>query len=220
MELASILHTLESLTWLEALAAFLTIVGIPYAITYTLIRLAYKAKHKIYFIPSETYHEAQLVDRPNNPQSLWLQVMVKNKGFEISRDAEVYMSEIWKNESGHFQKIDEFRAPTKLKWSHEADIFPIDILPRSSRRLDVCFICEGEAILYLMTKGFPSGSIKNALGPGHYIFVLNAVSQNGLLPASFLFEVKWDGEWKNITGDSFVKSFRLARTPARSFRWY
>lgn len=210
----------NSLSWLQTISASLTIIAIPYAILYSILRLFYKVRHKTAFIISETYHQVVLVDHPGQPQSFWVQVMVKNLGFEVSRGAETYLSEIWKEEKGRFSTLKDFKAPVKLKWSHEADIYPIDILPRESRRLDVCFTCEGEQTLYLMAKGFPSGSIKNTLDVGNYIFILTTVSQNAIFPERFLLSVKWDGAWRSLEAQGFVKSFRCSPPPTKSFRLY
>lgn len=208
----------RSTLWFQQIAAILTIVGIPYAFVRLVI---YKARHKIFFRPEETYHEVTLLDHPRKPLSYWLQLMVRNKGFEISKNAEAYISEIWKKDKETlFQKVREFRAPVKLKWSHEGAISPIDILPRHSRRLDVCFICDGENILHLMSEGFPSGTIKNELDAGNYVFEIMIVSENSLRPSRFLFSVEWDGGWKTIKGDSHVKSFKLAEELTRSFILY
>lgn len=207
----------ETTPWIQQIAALFTIFAIPYV----LIRyFTYRAKHKISFIPAETYHEVKLINHYNQPQSLWLQLMVKNRGLELSKKVEAYLSEIWKKDKGGYARIREFRAPVKLKWAHEADIFPIDILPKESRRLDVCYVCEGENVLYLMAKGFPSGSIKNELPQGNYVFVITVVADNSLFPSSFLFEVEWSGQWKDLVGKKYVESFRMTKSPAKSFRWY
>lgn len=204
----------RSIPW-QQVAAVLTVIGIPYAFVRLVV---YKARHKISFLPEETYHEVTLLDHPRRPLSYWLQLMVRNKGFEMSKNAEAYISEIWiKDPNTSFQKVEDFRAPVKLKWSHEDTISPVDILPRHSRRLDVCFICNGERILHLMSKGFPSGTIKNELDPGEYIFEIVVISANSLRPVRFLFSVKWDGKWKTIKGRSHVANFKLAGTPTRSF---
>ena len=204
--------------WLSQISALLTIIAIPYAF---LRLVVYRAKHKISFQPEETYHQATLLDHPLKPQSLWLQLMVKNKGFEISKNAEAYISEIWKKENNKsFCKLKDFRAPVKLKWSHEAAILPIDILPKHARRLDVCFICEGENILHLMSQGFPSGTIKNEIVYGEYIFEIIVVSENSLRPARFLLNVEWDGKWKSIIGKPYIKNFTFTKKPTRSFVLY
>ena len=139
----------------------------------------------------------------------------------MSKNAEAYISQIWKKDKfGSFVKVEKFRAPVKLKWSHEAAIFPIDILPRNSRRLDVCFMCQGENILHLMSEGFPSGTIKNELEFGKYVFEIVVVSQNSLRPARFLFSINCDEEWKNLKGASYIRSFIITKKPARSFIIY
>lgn len=214
----NLLSTLKSTPWLQQIAAIVTIVGIPYAIFKLTV---FKAKHKILFLPKETYHEAMLTDRPDTPQSLWLQLMVKNKGFEISRNAEAHLVEIWtRSPKKSFQKLSEFRAPVQLKWSHEGRISPIDILPRESRRLDVCFICQGEKILNLMAEGFPSGTIKNKIPPGNYIFIIKVISKNKPAPTDFLFEVYWDGKWKTLKGKKYVRGFKMFKKPVKSFSRY
>ncbi|MFZ2038677.1 MAG: hypothetical protein WAV11_01960 [Minisyncoccia bacterium] len=200
-------------------AAFLTIIAIPYALFKLIF---YKAKFKIFFSPKETYYEVKLLDHPSRPQSYWIHLMAKNRGFEISKNTEAYLTEIWiKNEKGlNYSRIDEFRAPVKLKWAHEAQIAPVDVLPKHKRRLDVCYICEGEQILRIMAQAFPSGSIKNELLPGDYIFIIHVVSDNGLRPARFLLNISWDGKWRTLKGGNYVKPFRLTAEPVKSFCIY
>lgn len=208
----------KSTLWIQQLAALLTIIAIPYAFLKLVI---YKAKHKIFFSPAETYHERLLSGYPGNPKSYWLQLMVKNEGFEMSRNAEAYLTEVWKkNSKNPFQKLDGFLSPVKLKWSHEADIFPIDILPRKSRRLDVCYIYQDNNILHIVAKGHPSGSIQNELPPGEYIFVIEIVSESKLVPARFLFQVTWDGQWRTLVGKKYVESFKMYKEPVKSFTIY
>jgi len=201
----NIIDSLKTSLWPQQIAAFLTIIGIP---IFLLKFVFYKARHKIYFDAKETYHEVKLLDHPNQPQSFWLHLMVKNNGYELSKNTEAYLSEIWIRDN-YYIKIEDFRAPVKLKWAHEEDIYPIDILPKEKRRLDICYICENEKILHLMSKGFPSGSIKNKLIPGDYVFIIKVVSENSLTPAEFYFKVEWDGTWRNIKGSKYVKSFSL-----------
>ena len=212
-----LLAIFEKTQWLEQIAALLTIVAIPYAFLRLVI---YKAKHKIKFQPDETYHEVIVADHPQRPLSLWLQLMVRNSGFEVSKNAEAYIANVWNIEKDLVVKLSAFRAPVKLKWSHEGKIAPVDILPRSSRRLDVCFICQNEEILHLMAEGFPSGTIKNELPPSEYVFEIVVVSDNSLRPARFLFRIIWDGVWKNLTGQNYVKNFHLAKAPTKSFVLY
>ncbi|MBI2086654.1 MAG: hypothetical protein HYT69_00540 [Candidatus Zambryskibacteria bacterium] len=199
------------------LASLLTLIAIPYAFLQWML---YKSKHKVVFVPSETYYEVTLVDHPNKPQSLWLHLMVKNRGFEVSRNAEAYITKIWEKEGSKFNALASFRSPVKLKWAHEPSIAPIDILPKHSRRLDVCYICDNEEILHLMAEGYPSGTIRNALPVGNYLFEIVIVSKNALRPTRFLFLVEWDGKWENFRGKSYVRSFRLTKSPAKSFRFY
>jgi|GEM_PF-1067435 len=211
------IYFLENTRWFGQIAAIITIVALPYAF----IKLfAYKAKHKIYFDPKETYHERKLCDHEGQPQSFWVHLMVKNKGFELSKKAEAYISEIWKKENNNYKKLSDFNSPIKLKWAHEAKIEPIDIFPREKRRLDVCYICQDQKNLYLVAYGFPSGSIKNIIGFGDYLFVIKVVSENSLTPAQFILRVEWDGEWRTITGGKYVKSFRLYKSPVKSFSLY
>jgi hypothetical protein len=208
----------EKTALLSQISALLTIIAIPYAFVKLVV---YKARHKIFFSPKDTYYEVKLLDHPGQPQSYWLHLMIKNDGFEVSKNVEAYLTEIWiKNDEDKYVKVNEFRAPVKLKWAHEGDIVPIDIMPRNERRLDVCYICKDEKILRLMARSFPSGSIKNELPAGNYTFVINVVSQNSLRPAKFIFEVNWNGNWKTLVGDNFVKSFKFVKKPARSFSYY
>lgn len=208
----------KSTPWLQQIASLFTIIAIPYAFFRYVF---YKTKLKISFQPKETYHEVILISHPKQPQSFWLQLMIKNNGFEVAKKSEAYLSQIWRKEQkNNYKKLEEFRAPVKLKWAHEAQIFPIDILPKSIRRLDVCYICQGEQILYLMTEGFAGGTIKNQISYGSYVFEIIALSENGIKPSRFLFEVTWDGQWRTLLGDSYVKSFKLARYPTKSFRRY
>ena len=194
------LESLETTTWFQQGAAILTIIGIPIVIFRLVI---YKARHKISFQPEETYHEVRLDDYPGRPQSYWLHVVVENTGYELSRNVEGYLSEIWIKQGGTYRRLEEFKAPVKLKWSHEADIHPIDILPKARRKLDVCYIVKNVNILYLMAKGFPSGTVKNMLDPGDYVFIIKIVSENSLIPKTFLLSVAWDGAWKTLKGSQY-----------------
>lgn len=213
-----LLNFMETSPWFQQLAAILTIIGIP---IFLLKLIFYKAKHKIYFDPEETYHEVKLVDYQNQPQSFWLHLMVENKGYEISKKAEPYLSEIWfKEKNGFYKKLKEFKSPVKLKWAHEANIYPIDILPKEKRRLDVCYICQGENILHLMAEGFPSGTIKNALPAGDYLFFIKIISENSLTPATFIFNVICDGQWRTLKGNKYVKNFKIYNDPIKSFSIY
>jgi len=203
--------------WVQQAADIVTIIGIPYAI---LILTFYRAKLKTYFRTNETYHEVMALDHYNQPQSIWLQLMVKNNGFELAKQTQAYLSQVWSKSDKKYEKLKNFNAPVKLKWSHETNISPIDILPWHSRRLDVCYICEGETILYLVTNEHPSGSVQKRLNPGEYIFDILVVGDNCFKPSRFLFKVFWDGKWKTISGKSFVRSFRYASKPAKSFTLY
>src|SRR3989344_8298580 len=91
--------------WLEQIVALFTIIAIPYA----LIRyIFYKTRLKISFQPKETYHEVKLVDQHNQPQSLWLQLMVKNNGFEVAKRTEAYLCQIWEKDSKNlYRKLEE-----------------------------------------------------------------------------------------------------------------
>lgn len=212
------LNFLKTSLWLQQLAAILTIIGIPIIV---LKLIFYKAKHKIFFDPKETYHEVKLVDHAGQPQSFWLHLMVKNTGYEISKNTEAYLSEIWiKDKIGVFKKFEEFRSPVKLKWAHEADIYPIDILPKEKRRLDICYICQNENILYLMARSFPSGTVKNTLLAGDYLFFIKVISENSLTPATFIFNVVWDGHWRTLKGNRYINNFKIYKRPIKSFSVY
>ncbi len=211
------LQFLENTNWFQQVAAILTIIGIPYAF---LKLVFYKAKHKIFFDPKETYHERELVNHPKRLQSFWLHLMVKNKGYEISKNTEAYLSDIWIEVENKYQKLEGFNSPVKLKWAHEEDIYPINIFPKEKRRLDICYICETESILYLMVKGFPSGSIKNILEAGKYLFVIKVASENSLKPAEFIFQVFTDGSWRNLSGNKYIRSFKLYKKPVKTFHVY
>jgi hypothetical protein len=208
----------ENTKWFGQIASIITILTLPCVFVKLII---YKAKHKIYFDPKETYHERQLSNCEGQPQSVWLHLMVKNKGFELSKKAEAYISEIWEKENNNYKKLSDFNSPVKLKWAHEAKIEPVDIFPREKRRLDVCYICQNQKKLHLAAYGgFPSGSIKNIIDFGDYLFVIKVVSENSLTPAQFILRVEWDGEWKTITGEKYVKSFRSYKNPVKSFSLY
>jgi hypothetical protein len=207
----------EKTNWFQQIASILTIIAIPYAF---LKLVVYKAKHKITFETKETYHEAKLIDYPSQPQSFWLHLMVENKGYEMSRNVEAYISEIWIKKNNKYEKLKGFNSPIKLKWAHERDIYPINIFPKEKRRLDICYICQGIKILYLMTQGFPSGSIKNAIEPNDYLFLVKVVGENSLTPVEFIFQVSWNGEWKTLSGNKYVKSFKIYKKPVKSFSIY
>jgi len=215
-----ILDFLEKTPWFQQLASIFAIIGAP-----SIVSIVLKTRHKIFFEPKETYHERRLVDRADRPRSFWLHLMVKNKGYKTSKSAEGYISEIWiKKENkiwaNTYSKLEEFMSPVKLKWAHELEIHPIDILPKQPRRLDVCFIVQNEPILHLVAKGFASGTIKNKLAPGNYIFMIKVVSDNSLRPTTFPFSVIWDGKWKTLQGNKYIKNFRFYGNPIKSFSRY
>jgi len=212
-----IIEFLKTSPWFQQVAAILTIIGIPYAF---LKLVVYKARHKIFFKSDETYDQVTLVDFPNNPLSIWLHLMVKNKGYEISKDAVAYLSEIWIKNNNFYEKLSAFKAPVKLKWAHEKNIHPIDILPKETRRLDVCFVCQNQSILYLEAEGFPSGTIKNTLPPGDHLFIIKVISKNSLIPAKFIFNVVWNGQWGTLRGKKYLKNFRIYKRLLRSFSKY
>lgn len=217
LQISDILNSIKTTPWLQQIAAIVTIIGIPFVI----IKLFfYKARHKIYFKPDETYDKVRLVDIPGAPWSIWLHLHVKNNGYEISKNAEGYLCEIWVKKSNNYQKLHEFKAPVKLKWAHEKDIQPIDILPKETRRLDICYIYENNNMLYIEAEGFPSGTIKNQIPPGDYLFVIKAVSENSLIPSEFIFNISWDGQWGTIKGKKYVRSFKIYQKPLKPFFRY
>jgi len=71
-----------------------------------------------------------------------------------------------------------------------------------------------------MTQGFPSGSIKNAIEPNDYLFLVKVVGENSLTPVEFIFQVSWNGEWKTLSGNKYVKSFKIYKKPVKSFSIY
>jgi hypothetical protein len=214
----SFVNSLETSPLFQQVAAILTIIGIP---IFILKLFVYKARHKIFFDPKETYHEVKIVNHNGQPQSFWLHLMVKNKGYEISKNAEAYLSEIWiKQENNSYKKFEDFKSPVKLKWAHEASIYPIDILPKEKRRLDVCYICQNEKILYIMAEWFPSGTVKNKLLPGDYLFFITVVSDSALIPSNFVFNIVWDGQWRTLKGNKYVNNFKIYRKPIKSFFHY
>lgn len=156
MMIKEFLDIIKTTPWFQQVAAILTIAAIPYAFFRLVIC---RVRHKIRFISKETYHEVKLVDYPGQPQSFWLHLMVKNQGWELSRDTEGYLQEIWFRNNNRwirkYDRLDQFRAPVKLKWAHENSIHPIDILPRKSRRIDVCYICQNVNLLHIMAEAFP-----------------------------------------------------------------
>jgi hypothetical protein len=186
----------------KLLSPFLTVIS-------WLLSLLKLTRHEILFQPKETYHHVRITNRHGEPQSIWLHLMVKNKGYVISRDAEASLTEIWKIKEGFsIKKLDEFKAPVKLKWAHEKYIQPIDILPNKSRRLDVCYIYENGKLMHLEAESFPSGTIKNELPPDNYVFLISVISKNCLRPAKFYFNVSWDGRWGTLKGKDYNSIFK------------
>lgn len=174
-----------------------------------LIKFIFFRPHlKLRFIPEETYHERLEVGRQK--QSLWMHLMCFNNGFIEARNLKGYITKIYEfNEStASCTRNNNFLNQIGLKWAHENDYLPKNILRRSNKRLDVCFIYEDLPTLYFSTKYYPSGT-QLALAPGSYVFEIVVMGSN-TAPAKYYLHVEWQGTWKNLKqAKPLLKNFKV-----------
>lgn len=187
---------------LQTISAVVVILGLP-AIFFRWIR---KPKIKLYFDSKETYHNVLAVDIQK--YTLWIHIMARNKSLTDIKNAQGFVSSVWeiKNREKHILPL--FRNQIKIKWAHENDYNPRDILRKSKKRLDVCYSVDGDNILYLSTQRHPSGT-QMSLNIGEYIFLINLIAENA--PSkSYLLHIIWNGNYSELKAYPYKKTIKEA----------
>lgn len=204
---------IKNATWLQQIEALFIVIGVPIS----LFKLFFP-RLRIYFDVKETYHERVLVDVSGTPKSYWIHVMVKNRAFGESKKAMGYLQEVWiKNDK--YVLLKDFNVALPLKWSHERLVEPKNILPKRTKRMDLGHIRDNDKRFFIETEHFPSGTART-LTPGNYLFVVIATADNTIFPHTEILKVGWDGIWKNLSCEYFVKNFRFYTKPVKSFKLY
>ncbi len=195
---------INNVDWLQAVSAIVVIGGLPVIFIGWIISILYKVGVKIYFDPKETYH--QLPEVNSGRDSFWLHVMVKNKSsFTDIKNAQGFVSSVWGIQNGKKYIYSSFRSQIKLKWAHEKDFNPKDIIKRYKKRLDVCFALDGDKNLYFSTEYYPSGT-QRFLPPGEYVFLINLTADNLPHSKSYLLHVFWNGEYTKLKAEPYKKN--------------
>lgn len=210
---------INDINHLQKAEAVLVILGIPLAVIKWIF---FRPRLALKFIPSETYHN--IITVPQNKRSLWLHLMCFNNGFVEAKDAKAYITKVYEFNKATRECIENknFRSQIALKWAHEPDYLPKNILPRSKRRLDVCYALANDTTLLFSTEYYPSGS-QRALPPGNYIFEVIVTGSNVDWPARYYFHVDWDGIWEHLKFHKVeLKDFKIYKaSPAiQSFKLY
>jgi len=190
----TIFNFLKEATWLQQIESLFVIAGLP---ALFIKWFFYRPRLKLKFDPKETYHEVFEVGRKKN--SLWLHLMCENNGFVEAKAVNGFLTKVYNfdTEKCSYKENHEFRSQIILKWAHEDDFSPRNILPRDKRRLDVCFIYEDDSQLYFSTKYYPSGTAKT-LPPGKYLLEIVVTGDNINHPAKYKLCILWSGEWKGL----------------------
>jgi len=190
----AIFNFLKDATWLQQVESLFVIAGLP---TLVIKWIFYRPRLKLKFDPKETYHEAFEVGRKKN--SLWLHLMCENNGFVEAKAVNGFLTKVYNfdPERHCYKENNEFRSQLILKWAHEDDFSPRNILPRDKRRLDVCFIYQDDSQLYFSTKYYPSGTAKT-LPRGKYKLEVIVTGDNINHPAKYNMCILWNGMWKGI----------------------
>jgi hypothetical protein len=202
---------------LQQLESLVVIFGVPAAlIGWFFNRLELK------FVPKETYHEVLEVGRQK--MSLWLHLVCKNNGWAEAKQTSGFLTKVYNldSETNNYILDESFRSQIILKWAHEDNYNPYNILPRNKRRLDVCYIYEDdESDLFFSTPYYPSGTARK-LNPGRFLLEIVVTGENVKIPAQYLLGVFWDGKWKGLKGERLsLKSFKIYRSlPIKSFKVY
>ena len=198
---------LKDATWLQQVEAMFVIAGLPILIVKWFFS---QPKLKLKFDSKETYLEALEVGRGKN--SLWLHLICSNNGFVEAKRTNGFLIKVYNfdPEKHCYKENNDFKSQIILKWAHEENHDPRNILPRNKRRLDVCFIYEGDSQLYFATKYYPSGTAKT-LPPGQYLLDIVVTGDNISYPTRYKLPVLWDGTWRGL---------KVFRPPIKSFKLY
>jgi len=187
--------------WLQFVEAIVVIVGLPIVFFRWLF---YKPRVKLYFDPRETYYQLPAVDLGKD--SFWLHLMVKNKSlFTDIKNAQGFISSVWEIRNNKKGMLPLFRSQIKLRWAHEIDNKPKDIIGRRKRRLDICYALEGDKTLYLATKLYPSGT-QRTLPPGEYIFLVNLTTENLSRSVKYFLRVSWNGKYTELRATTYKRN--------------
>jgi len=196
----------ENVDWLEAISAIVVIAGVPIILIRLIFSLPYKIRIKLYFDSKETYH--QLPEVNSGRDSFWLHLMAKNKSsFTDVKNAQGFVSSVWRIQDSKKYIYTSFRSQIKLKWAHENDFEPKDIIRGYKRRLDVCFALENNENLYFVTEFYPSGT-QRFLPPGDYIFLINLTAENLPRSESYLLRVIWNGKYTELRAKPYKKNIK------------
>ena len=197
---------INNATLLDAISAIIVIIGLPVIFIKWLISIPYKVAIKIYFDPKETYH--QLPEMRSRKDSFWLHLIVKNKSsFTDIKNAQGFVSSVWGLQDNKKYIYTSFRSQIKLKWAHENDFGPRDIIRGHKRRLDVCFALENDENIYFATEFYPSGT-QRFLPPGEYIFLINITAENLPHSESYLLQVTWNGKYTDLRAKPYRKNIK------------
>lgn len=152
----------------------------------------------VYFDPNETYHRRVVTDQNNTP-GFFCHVMVKNEGKDIARNCRGRIINIqMEDNSGNFVKHSMFLAPMILKWAHEGDFDPRDIVADLPRRLDLCVGLQNQPNnLFFFTINKPDGN-QTVYPPGKYRITIRLDSDNAsTVDQHFIIDFK--GGWDQIS---------------------
>lgn len=190
--------------WLQAVEAIVVIAGLPIIFFRWLFALPYKPRVKLYFDPRETYYQLPAIDLGKD--SFWLHLMVKNKSlFTDIKNAQGFISSVWEIRNNKKGMLPLFRSQIKLRWAHEIDNKPKDIIGGRKRRLDICYALEGDKTLYLATTLYPSGT-QRTVSPGEYIFLVNLTAENLSRSVNYLLRVSWNGKYTELRATPYKKN--------------
>lgn len=125
-----------------------------------------KPSLEIYYDEKETYLKARDLAFQGIVANFG-HVMVRNKGRTIAKNCIGKLKSIELYKDNKFQAVPEYKSAMDLKWAHEEDIYPKDIDPNDSIRLDLCYAHDGLDIIHFFTKKYPNGS-QTDFPPGLY----------------------------------------------------
>ena len=154
----------------------------------------------IYFNKSQTYDEKFDHAGTGKNWGMFVHIIVDNTGRSDAKRCLGYLVEVEENDSfDSFTPSPNFKGPVKLHWDHDAPgggWNPLDVIKYKPRKLDVCFVHEGDPRLHFFTEEFPHG-FQKGFGPGEYRIKIT-VSADNVKPISEYFIIRWDGDWMNL----------------------